>query len=551
MTRTTWAVGLIWAMIAGSAVSMSLCAHCRWPGAVGLGVLGVFAVALEVCPSRLRGLGWKLTLTGAFLLTLLVPSAALFANEENFILEGYIPNYEAALAWLVAVPVLGVRICGPRSRHWKLPAIACAGFTGGLWLATAWVYCLRCDFYAALLAALTLLILCKLWFRLPAFAILTANTILLFGFGLGTMDLFVPPPPRIDPHLATARRYYSFENARKDPLAFACWWDYFVQEWLVMSQEVISGNYRALPSSELKAGSRSRLFDCPISINSLGFRGREITREKGNAYRIVALGESTTFGCTLGAEDKPWPELLEQMIRQRLKPDRPVEVVNAGVPGHTLQDSLYRLARDFLPLQPDMFIVYHGYNGFPLLDESLPPIVGDAPPLYRPRPFRLVARAEYRLKMLFYRRRLSAKPAPHPQTLSDVMDSKYARAYRDLVQAAQTNHIRLVLGNFSMAANGQSPAEVVDFYRSGFPYVNWQIHANVLHAQLVERIARQHPEICFVDTHPHLDGEHERFVDLVHLTQEGRQQLAETFFAAIRPILEQDLPHSTPSSATP
>jgi lysophospholipase L1-like esterase len=541
MTRTTWAAGLLWAMIAGSAVAMSLCATCRWPGAVGLGVLGVCAVALEVCPSRLHGPGWKLVLLGAFLLTLLVPAAALFAKDESFVLEDYIRNYEAALAWLVAVPMLGVGICGPNSRRWKLPAMACAGFTGALWLAIAWVYCLRCDFYAALVAALALLILGKLWFRLPAFAILTANTILLSGFGLGMVDLFVAPPPRLDPHLATARKYYSIENARKDPLAFACWWDYFEQQWLVMSREVISGTYLTLPSSELQPGSRSRLFDCPICINSLGFRGREITREKGNAYRIVALGESTTFGCTLGAEDKPWPELLEQMIRQRLRPGRPVEVINAGVPGHSLQDSLYRLARDILPLHPDMIIAYHGYNGFPLLDESLPPVVGNPPPPYRPRPLRLVARAEYRLKMRFYRRRLDAKPAPHPQALSDVMDSKYARAYRDLVQAARTNSIRLVLGNFSMAANSQSPPEIVDFYRSGFPYVNWQIQANVLHAQLVRQIARQHPEIYFVDTHPHLDGEHERFVDLVHLTQEGRQQLAETFFAAIKPLLEQDL----------
>jgi lysophospholipase L1-like esterase len=549
--RRSWAVGLLWALIAGSAVAMSLRADCRWPGAVGLGVLGALAVAAEVLPSKLRGPGGKLLLTGGFLLTLLVPAGALFTKDESFILEVYIGHYEAALAWLVAVPMLGVGICGPNSRRWKLPAMACAGFAGGLWLATAWTYCLRYDFYAALLAALALLILCKLWFRLPAFAILTANTILLSGFGLGLVDLFVPPPPRLNPHLATARKYYSFENARKDPLAFACWWDYFVQQWLVMSQEVISGTYRSLPSSELRPGSRSRLFECPISINSLGFRGREITREKGGAYRIVALGESTTFGCTLGAEDKPWPELLEQMIRQRLRPGRPVEVINAGVPGHTLQDSLYRLARDILPLHPDMIIAYHGYNGFPLLDESLPPVVGKAPPLYRPRPLRLVARAEYRLKMLFYRRRLDVKPAPHPQTLSDVMDSKYASAYRNLVQAAQTNHIRLVLGNFSMAANTQSPPEVLDFYRSGFPYVNWQIQANMLHAQLVGQIAQQHPEVCFADTHPHLDGEHERFVDLVHLTQEGRQQLAETFFAAIRPILEQDLPQPHPSSPTP
>ncbi len=44
-----------------------------------------------------------------------------------------------------------------------------------------------------------------------------------------------------------------------------------------------------------------------------------------------------------------------------------------------------------------------------------------------------------------------------------------------------------------------------------------------------------------MDTHPGLDGEHEKFIDLGHLTQEGRQQLAENIFAGIKEVLEKDL----------
>jgi len=529
------------ALIGGSAVAMSLRANCPWPGIAGLGLLTALVIIGELSPSMLPSLASKVALVIACVLTLPVPVTPWFITNESFTLEGYIRGYQVVLAWVVAVSILPVGIPTAGPGRWKLPAMTSAGFAGVLWLATAWSYNLRDGFYAGLLVNLALLILWKLWFHLPAFIVLTANTLLLLGIELGVVDLFVPPPPRLDPHLATARKYYSFEAAKKDPLAFACWWDYFVEQWLVMSKEVITAADHTLPSSELRPGSHSRLFDCPISINSLGFRGREIAREKGNAYRIVALGESTTFGCTLGREDKPWPELLEQMIHQRLKPRRPVEVINAGVPGYSLEDNLYRLARDILPLQPDMIIAYHGYNGFPLLDESLPPVFGKDPPRYQPRPLRLVAKADYRLKMLYYRWRYTTRSTPQPRQSSDVMTTKYARAYRDLVQAAQTNGIRLVLANFSMAANSQSTPEVVDFYRSGFPLVRRQIQANVLHARLVKQISRQHPEICFVDTHPHLDGQHERFVDLVHMTQKGRQQLAETFFAGIKTVLEQDL----------
>jgi hypothetical protein len=51
----------------------------------------------------------------------------------------------------------------------------------------------------------------------------------------------------------------------------------------------------------------------------------------------------------MNADDKPWPELLEQFIHERLKPKRPVEVINAGIPAFTLPDSLTRLGSDILP----------------------------------------------------------------------------------------------------------------------------------------------------------------------------------------------------------
>jgi lysophospholipase L1-like esterase len=538
-------------LIAGSAVVMSFRANCPWPGTVGLGLLGAIAVAGELSPSNLPALGWRLALILGCVLTLPVLATPLFATDENFTLDDYARYYHAVLGWLVAVCIVPVGICAASPGRLRMAAMTCAVLASLLWLAAAWSHNLRGVFYLGLLVTLALLVLCKLWFCLPAFAILTANTLLLLISGLGVVDLFVPPPPRLDPHLATARKYYSYESAKSDPLAFARWWDYFLGQWLLMSKAVMVPTHGSLPSVRLRPGSHGRLFDCPISINSLGFRGREIAREKGNAYRIVALGESTTFGSTLGPEDKPWPELLEQMIQQRLQPRHAVEVINAGVPGYTLEDNLHRLAKDVLPLKPDMIISYHGYNGFPLLDESLPPVYGEAPPVYQARPLRLLARCEYRLRMLYYRQHQAARSAPHTRPSPDVMDTKFARAYCELVQVAHTNGIRLALANFSMAANSQGPPDVVDFYRSGFPLVQWQIQANVLHSQLVEQIARQHAEICLVDTQPNLDGEHEQFVDLVHLTQEGRQQLAEAFLARIKPILEQELSPTVPAPAAP
>jgi hypothetical protein len=48
-----------------------------------------------------------------------------------------------------------------------------------------------------------------------------------------------------------------------------------------------------------------------------------------------------------------------------------------------------------------------------------------------------------------------------------------------------------------------------------------------------------------VDTHPNLDGEHDKFIDLIHLTQQGRDRLAENIFTGIQDILQSELAGDT------
>jgi len=176
-----------------------------------------------------------------------------------------------------------------------------------------------------------------------------------------------------------------------------------------------------------------------------------------------------------------------------------------------------------------------------MLDRALPPVTGRIPPVYRKRPLKLLAAAEHRLKILYYRQRQSSKLVVHNAAASDVLQSPYARAYRELINLTQTNDVRLALANFSLAVNRQSDLDVVKFYQASFPSVFTLIRANMAHSLLVEQLTHQYPGICFVDTHPHLDGAHENFIDVAHLTQAGRLQLAENVFAGIRKVLEEDL----------
>jgi lysophospholipase L1-like esterase len=97
--------------------------------------------------------------------------------------------------------------------------------------------------------------------------------------------------------------------------------------------------------------------------NSLGFRGEEIESPKpAGRYRIICLGGSTTYSDTVG-DDETYPVLLEQELR-KARPDRDIEVINAGVPSYTTAETLPNLAFRCLDLQPDAIVLYEGINDF-------------------------------------------------------------------------------------------------------------------------------------------------------------------------------------------
>jgi lysophospholipase L1-like esterase len=362
------------------------------------------------------------------------------------------------------------------------------------------------------------------------------------SIGLPLVDFFLRPSSQLDARVETRKRYYSYDAAKKDPVAFSHWWKYYNEQWDQFLKSIAIPDPTGLTPYRLRPGGAADFFQSHVTINSRGFRGKEIPVEKGNAFRIVAIGESTTFGVTMNADDKPWPELLEEMIRTRLHPARPVEVINAGVPAHTLEHTLSRLQTDILPLKPDMIICYHGFNGFNLLFESLPHVTGPRPPKYQPRPLKILADVEHRLKMTRYRNALLAPTRQNPpRAIDDPMTSRYALAYHHLIEKARTNNIHLAIATFSMAANPKSDNAIMEFYRPGFPLVHWQVQANVLHAAMVRQFAKENPEVDLVDTQPKLDGYHEKFIDLMHLTQEGNQEVAEAFYAGIKKTLQECL----------
>lgn len=98
------------------------------------------------------------------------------------------------------------------------------------------------------------------------------------------------------------------------------------------------------------------------TVDSLGYRGREFSFKKpAGSFRIVCSGNSITFG-EAASNDSTYPALLENIMRDRGEINEPVEVINAGAMGYTSYQCLLDLKTRLLALQPDLVILYVGWN---------------------------------------------------------------------------------------------------------------------------------------------------------------------------------------------
>jgi len=92
---------------------------------------------------------------------------------------------------------------------------------------------------------------------------------------------------------------------------------------------------------------------CTVVTNRHGLRDRDFDLDKGENFRILAIGDSFTFGWGVNIE-QAWCKLLEQDLRSR---GARVEVINAGRSGSGPKEYLL-MADELIPrLKPDLVLI--------------------------------------------------------------------------------------------------------------------------------------------------------------------------------------------------
>ena len=112
----------------------------------------------------------------------------------------------------------------------------------------------------------------------------------------------------------------------------------------------------------LKPGSQMSGHRTKISINSMGFRGPELLDPKPeNGLRVWVVGGSTTFDVYAPDDTQTWPAKLQAKLAAA-RPDRVIEVINAGIPGEVIAGNQEDFEKYAAKVKPDILVYYHGPN---------------------------------------------------------------------------------------------------------------------------------------------------------------------------------------------
>lgn len=111
-------------------------------------------------------------------------------------------------------------------------------------------------------------------------------------------------------------------------------------------------------------------FRVRVRISEQGLRDRAYGPKRPGRFRVLALGDSFTFGFGVDAEDA-YPKQLERLLRANRRGSE-YDVINAGAPGYATNQELQYLKEDGLAYQPDLVLIgFFAAND--VKDNLLPP----------------------------------------------------------------------------------------------------------------------------------------------------------------------------------
>lgn len=283
-------------------------------------------------------------------------------------------------------------------------------------------------------------------------------------------------------------------------------------------------------------------------VNDLGLRGPlPSIQKKTGSVRIIVLGASSTFEGSV-INGLSWTDILAKELGARL--GIPIEVINGATPGYTTYQSSRRLKEEFIAFNPDIVMVYHLWNDMKLWAISNPgQLIEQFESFAKGREDISFFNASHFLDKFFgwsqpitYFRfwliRERFKRAVHMQegrkysstdhSIKEAGPKFYKENLEFIVDTLKPYGIPLVI--IKQATLVSSDNTEKEKLKINYSYVGFDHDTLVRAYQLGWRINEEIYSKAFVycvDANDHIPHSLEYFKDAVHLTDRGREILAE------------------------
>lgn len=276
-------------------------------------------------------------------------------------------------------------------------------------------------------------------------------------------------------------------------------------------------------------------------VNSKGYRGDEFSWSKPpGVLRIAVYGGSAAFDI-YQSEGGDWPARVGRILAER--GDR-VEVINAGIPGHTSIESVGRLLAEGHRIDPDFVLFYHAWNDLKYFRDPRPVLRQIRPLRARESIWRPQGRLDaalgahshlyrhLRLRFLLWDRELGAEGEVRtPREATDRIAPEQVRQFR-LAVAAFVDLVRdigavpVLVTQPLLVAPDSSDA---DRARIHYEYVGLSHEALVGAHAAADRAVREvaaEKHAALIDASAEMTGRADYFRDGVHLSDRGSGALA-------------------------
>ncbi|WP_082219606.1 AMP-binding protein [Massilia sp. NR 4-1] len=271
-----------------------------------------------------------------------------------------------------------------------------------------------------------------------------------------------------------------------------------------------------------------------FDVNSLGFRSPEIAAApQANELRVVVAGASTVSGAYAATNQDTFPSLLEQRLRQQM-PSRPVNVVNAGIEGYTLDDIERLVERALIGLKPAAVVIYPGFNDMSGICRAAR---SHEKPAHAPQP----SLPRWMLtREILAKNTVSLREPPVRAAVVDPaqhMTDGYAARLDAIVGRLQSAGIVPVLMTVARATKHERQPGSVQLAQTALFYnpcldLAGLLKASAMYNRAIANVARQR-RTALVDLARAMPGGRDYFVDGGHFTARGERFTADYLFRSM------------------